>query len=621
MCGFAVVLQLRAGMPDLRHTIERMTAVIRHRGPDDEGDFFAGPVAMGFRRLSILDMSPLGHQPMPSDDGRVTLVYNGEIYNYVELREELQALGHRFKSTGDTEVLLRAYLEWGTDCVRRFNGMWAFVIHDQRRGKLFGSRDRFGMKPLYHYADRDHVMLGSEIKAIRASGLYRDAINWRTASRYLLEARLDDTADTFYENIRQIAAGTAFELDLDGRFRQWRYWSVDDVPFFVGGDPAQAFGELFEDAVRVHIRSDVPVGVHLSGGLDSTSIICALARQRERTGASGPLKAFSFIAPEFDESRYIDDTIAQTHATLIKLKTDPVRLWGLLREVLWYQDEPIYSMMPLVSYELMRLAATHGIKVVLNGQGADETLAGYGTYFGDYWCTLLGAGRVPQAWSEIGNHVAAHGGSRARLMLRQMRRMAQSGLGRVAPYRSLASWKRRRAHGKHEWYTPQLTEQLPDEKGNPTGTALNDALAYSVYRTPLPRILRIEDRNAMAHSIEARLPFLDCRLVSLAFGLPPNWRLRGPWNKYVLREAMRGRIPESVRTRVDKMGFPVPANRWFADALYEPVLDLLTSRHVRERGTYHVDSIIRDVQRHGRREVDVSGQIFDVAQFEVWSAL
>ena len=620
MCGFAVVVA--TGSASIASTIvERMTEVIRHRGPDDEGSFSSGSVAMGFRRLSILDMSPLGHQPMLSDDGKVALVYNGEIYNYVELRAELQALGHRFRSTGDTEVLLHAYLEWGTDCVERFNGMWAFVIHDQRSRTLFGSRDRFGMKPLYHYADRDHVMFASEIKAIRASGLYRGGINWRTASRYLLEARLDDTPETFYENIRQISAGTAFELTPDGKLRQWRYWSVHDAPAFDGDDPAQAFAELFEDAVRIHMRSDVPVGVHLSGGLDSTAIICALARQREQAGASGPLKAFSYIAPEFDESRYIADTIEQTRATLIRLKTDPVRLWGLLKEVLWYQDEPIYSMMPLVSYELMRLAAANDVKVILNGQGADETLAGYGTYFGDYWCTLLGAGQVPQVWSEIGNHVAAHGGSRPRLMLRQMRRMAQSRLGVVAPYRSLARWNRRRTHGRHAWYTRQLTEQLPEEARNGAGTGLNDALAYSVYRTPLPRILRIEDRNAMAHSIEARLPFLDCRLVSLAFGLPPDWRLRGPWNKYVLREAMRGRIPESVRTRVDKMGFPVPANRWFADALYEPVLDLLTSRHVRERGTYHVDSIIRDVQRHGRKEVDVSGQIFDVAQFEVWSAL
>jgi len=621
MCGFAVMLRLSAETFDSATVIERMTAVIRHRGPDDQGTFFSEPVAMGFRRLAILDMSPLAHQPMTTEDGEVTLVYNGEIYNYVELRSELEALGHRFKSSGDTEVLLRAYCQWGADCVTRFNGMWAFVIHDRRAGKLFGSRDRFGIKPLYRYADRDQVLFASEIKSIRASGLYSGGTNWRTASRYLLQGLLDDTPETFYEKIDQIAPGTAFELTLQGAFRQWRFWSLDELVLNRVDDPAKDFAELFEDAVRLHMRSDVPVGVHLSGGLDSTSIICASARLRQASRASGPLMAFSYIAPEFDESRYIADTIEQTRATLVKLQTDPMRLWGLLKEVLEFQDEPIYSMMPLVGYELMRLTAANGVKVILNGQGADETIAGYPSYFGDYWSSLLSAGRVAEAWREIGDHAAAHGGNRRPLFLRQLRRLAQSRLGGFGPYRRLARWKRRKQSMIHRWFTRQLTDQLPEEDRTAVATGLNDSLAYSVYRTPLPRILRVEDRNAMAHSIESRLPFLDYRLASLAFSLPLNWRMRGPWNKYVLREAMRGRIPESVRTRVDKMGFPVPANDWLAGVLHEPVLDLLSSRNVRERGIYHIDSIIGDLHRHRRRDVDMGGAIFDVAQFEMWLTL
>lgn len=621
MCGIAVMLRLSAHTPESASIIARMIGVIHHRGPDDEGTFFSGPVAMGFRRLSILDMSPLGHQPMTTENGEVTLVFNGEIYNYIELRSELEAHGHRFKSSGDTEVLLRAYCQWGTDCVTRFNGMWAFVIHDRRAGKLFGSRDRFGIKPLYRYADRDHVLFASEIKSIRASGLYQGGTNWRTASRYLLEGLLDDTPETFYANIDQIAPGMAFELTIEGGFRQWRYWSLDELSPATVDDPAGAFAELFEDAVRLHMRSDVPVGVHLSGGLDSTSIICASARLRQAARASGPLMAFSYIAPEFDESRYIADTIEQTHATLVRLQTDPLRLWGLLKEVLTYQDEPIHSMMPLVGYELMRLTAANGIKVILNGQGADETIAGYPSYFGDYWSSLLSAGRVAEAWREIGDYAAAHGGSRPRLMLRQLRRLAQSRLGEAGPYRSLAHWRRRKQYMNHRWFTRQLTDQLPERNRAGAVADLNDSLAYSVYRTPLPCYLRIEDRNAMAHSIESRLPFLDYRLASLTFRLPLNWRMRGPWNKYVLREAMRGRIPGSVRTRVDKMGFPVPANHWLAGVLHEPVLDLLSSRNVRERGIYHVDSIIGDLQRHRRREVDIGGAIFDVAQFEIWSTL
>src|SRR5688572_23564351 len=226
MCGFVVLFQLGTPESNSRAIVESMIASIRHRGPDDEGTFFSGAVAMGFRRLSILDMTPLGHQPMLSDDGEVALVFNGEIYNYVELRDELVQLGHSFKSTGDTEVLLHAYLQWGDDCVNRFNGMWAFVIHDRRRGRLFGSRDRFGMKPLYRCSDSNRMMFASEIKAIRASGLYSDAVNWRTATRYLLEGRLDDTPESFFAGIDQVPAGNAFEVTLDGKMRQWRYWSV-----------------------------------------------------------------------------------------------------------------------------------------------------------------------------------------------------------------------------------------------------------------------------------------------------------------------------------------------------------------------------------------------------------
>jgi asparagine synthase (glutamine-hydrolysing) len=621
MCGFAVLLQLGAGGPDSRQVIERMSGVIRHRGPDDEGEFFSGPVAMGFRRLSILDTSPHGHQPMVSDDGEVVLVFNGEIYNYLELRNELQARGHKFKSTGDTEVLLHAYLEWGTQCVNRFNGMWAFVFLDRRARKLFGSRDRFGIKPLYRYSSRGEVLFASEIKAIRASGLYRGGTNWRTASCYLLEGRLDDTPETFYAHIEQIAPGMAFELTLEGEFKQWRYWSVDEPVAFEGRDPAQAFSELFEDAVRLHMRSDVPVGVHLSGGLDSTSIICASARIRAAAGANGPLMAFSYIAPEFDESRYIKDTIDQTAATLVKLQSNPVRLWELMREVMRFQDEPIHSMTPLVGYELMRLSASSGIKVILNGQGADETIAGYGSYFSDYWCTLL-KGREPvRAWHEVGRYVAAHGGNQTRLYARQWRRLAQAWMTSVHIYRSAARWKRRRAITNDRWFTQELAKSLDvDDNGSPQ-VDLNSSLARSIYRHPLPLYLRIEDRNSMAHSIEARLPFLDYRLVSLSFGLPPEWRLRGPWNKYVLREAMRGRIPESVRTRIDKMGFPVPWRKWFADTLNEPILDLLNSRAVRERGIYNIPTVIDDVERHRRGEIDVTSKMFNVAQYEAWCAL
>jgi asparagine synthase (glutamine-hydrolysing) len=621
MCGFAAVVRFKPRMPELASIIDRMAGVIRHRGPDDEGRFIAEHVAMGFRRLSILDISPHGHQPMSTEDGDMTLVFNGEIYNYIELRRELEALGYRFRSSGDTEVLLAAYRHWGSECLTKLNGMWAFLIYDRRKRKLFGSRDRFGIKPLYRYSDSEYFLFASEIKSIRACGLYRGSTNWHTASRYLTEGRLDDTHETFYTGIEQVPAGTAFELTQNGRFTQWRYWSLEETAPFHSGDPARVFAELFEDAVRIHMRSDVPVGVHLSGGLDSTSIACASARVRDAAHATEPLKAFSYIAPEFDETRYIGDTLEQTGALLIKLCTDPTHLWDVLQEALWFQDEPMHSMTPLVGYELMRLSAANGVKVILNGHGADEAIGGYGSYFGDYWCTLLRRGNARQAWDEIGNYVAAHGGKRTHLYMRQWRRLAQERMGAAWIYRRAARWNRRRTDAKGAWFSPGLPRCETPEERIARPADLNARLAHSVYRCPLPLYLRIEDRNSMAHSVEARLPFLDHRLVSLCFSLPAEWHLRGPWNKYVLREAMRGRIPESVRSRIDKMGFPTPAGGWFADTLYTPILDMLNSRAARERGIYDTTVIMRDMERHRRGEIDITQKISDVAQFEAWCSL
>jgi len=621
MCGFSVALRLGPGIADLGEVVERMTEVIRHRGPDDEGTFLSGPVAMGFRRLSILDLSPLGHQPMLSDEGQVVLVFNGEIYNYLELRSELLALGHRFKSTGDTEVLLHAYLQWGTDCVNKFNGMWAFVIYDRREGKLFGSRDRFGIKPLYRYRAADCWLFGSEIKAIRASGLCEDEINWPVAADYLINGRLDASAQTFYTEIEQVRPATAFEVDREGAYREWPYWRLEDAPAVDPRDPAAAFAELFEDAMRLHMRSDVPVGVHLSGGLDSTSIICSSARWRAIQKAPGSLMAFCYQAQEFDESALIADTVRQTEATMFDLETSPQAVWDDLSCMLRFQDEPVHSVTPIIGYQLMRLTARHGLKVVLNGQGADETLAGYPSYFRDYWNTLLRDGRIGETWHEIGSYVAVHGGRQSGLLLRQLRHYLQGKLHKSDSYRRLASWNDRRSAHSDGWFSAGLSRYLPARRSDGGCGDLNESLSRSIRDEPLPLYLRVEDRNSMAHSVEARVPFLDYRLVSFAYRLPANWRMRGPWNKFLLREAMRGRIPEAVRARPAKLGFPVPLSKWLVGPLYEAFRERITSRQARERGIYNVDSIVRDLDRHRRGEVDVSANLFRVAQFEIWSEL
>ena len=620
MCGVAAVAMLD-GRPAPADIVRRMTKALEHRGPDDEGLHLSGSVALGFRRLSILDLTPSGHQPMSTPDGSVTIVFNGEIYNYIELRTELEARGRTFKSSGDTEVLLQAYCEWGAQCLPKLNGMWAFLVHDKRRQVIFGSRDRFGIKPLYRYQSAGAVVLASEIKAIRASGLYKSSTNWRTAARYLLEDRLDDNMETFYEGIVQVGAGAAFELDLRGNYREWQFWSLDDIAKSPAAEPAEAFAELFEDAVRLHMRSDVPVGVSLSGGLDSTSIICASARIRAASGAKGDLQAFCYMAPEFDETDYIMATVRQTGAKLHKLDATAQGLWADFERMLWFQDEPVHGMPALIGYQLMKLAAHHGLKVMLNGQGADETIGGYPSYFRDYWHTLLSTGHPLRTWKEIDAYVAGHGGNRTALALRQVRHLAQVRLGRSGPYRALRR-ACRRLRRSDPWFSPELSTSLPVERdADGTRWDLDGVLVHDVTRSPMPLYLRVEDRNSMAHSIEARLPFLDYRLVTLMFTLDPEWKLRGQWNKYVLRQAMRGRIPEPVRMRIDKMGFPVPWRQWAAKDLHGPMHDIITSRQARERGIYDIEAILRDFERCRRGEGDFSHRMFNAVAFELWAGM
>lgn len=620
MCGIAVAIGLNGRMIE-RSAVERMTASLFHRGPDDSGIYLDASVGMGFRRLSILDLSEAGHQPMVTADQQYVLVFNGEIFNYVELRSELKALGYEFRSSGDSEVLLAAYREWGRECLQKLNGMWAFVIFDRRRRCLFGSRDRFGVKPLYVSRGGGVVQFASEIKALRASGYVKTGINWKTAAAFLLEGRLDSQGETFYDGIEQIPPGSGFEVGLDGSWEQWLFWSLDNLSPSLLENPAERFADLFEDSVRIRMRSDVPIGVCLSGGLDSTAIICAAARQQGEGGARSTeaLQAFCYMAKEFDESRYIADTLTQTHAQLRQLETSPSELWSDLQKLLWFQDEPVHTMTAVVGYQLMRLAASHGIRVVLNGQGADETIGGYSSYFQDYWVSLIRQGRVGDAWQAISDYSHAHGGSAPQRLRDAAVRCFSWELHKVRAYREWAHARRHAKLRENPWFSHELLSHADRGEDSPPVATLSHALKQSVTSAPLPLYLRIEDRNSMAHSVEARLPFLDYRLVSFVCGLPDEWKVRGPWNKYVLREGMRGRMPESVRGRVDKMGFPTASKKWFAHDLYEPLRDVLGSQTVRERGIYNTTVILADLERHRKGEADFANRLFHIAEFELLS--
>jgi asparagine synthase (glutamine-hydrolysing) len=616
MCGFAGIVA-RPGRSVSPEVLASMGATIRHRGPDDDGSWRDERVGLTFRRLSILDLSPAGHQPMESDDGRFILVFNGEIYNFAELRAELAGLGHRFRSQGDSEVLLHAYMQWGRECVARLNGMWAFLVYDRAAGVVFGSRDRFGVKPLYRAEADGQILVASEIKALRAAGAGREP-DWSRVADWLASGPIDQSiADgrTFFAGITEIAPATAFEVTLDGTWREWTYWSLDAIERRPHPAPAEAFAELFDDAVRLQARADVPVGVSLSGGLDSTAIICALTRAR---GDAEPVNAFCFFSDEHDERRYIDATLEYTGARLHPVRVSPAGLFDVLGDVLHYHDEPVHSLSAVIGYEIMRAARASGIKVMLGGQGADETLAGYPSYFDDYWTSLVRRGAQDRAGGEIAEWAGVHGPRPdevlARIVARARRWAWQS---RVPGYLAVANARDLRRRRRHPWFTPDVMRRVAAPRpAAPDG--LSDSLRLSVFGAPLPLYLRVDDRNSMAHGVEGRVPFLDHRLVELAFSLPEEWLLRGPWNKYVLRQAMRGRAPAVVHERADKMGFPHPRRRWFGEDLAEPIGDILSSGAFASRGIYDVARVRDDFARHRRGEADVSVELFATVQLERW---
>lgn len=621
MCGFAVVFGVMPAA-ERRIVLQRMVASLVHRGPDADGCMHVDNVSMGFRRLAIIDTSTASDQPMFSIDGELVIVFNGEIYNYIELRAELERAGYVFRSRGDTEVLLYAYRHWGKACLARLRGMWAFVIFDRRDGKLFVSRDRFGIKPLYIYRRDGLWLIASEIKAIRASGCYAGEVNWQVAARYLVSGALDDQPSTFFTGITPVESATLLELLPDGTFVQSRYWAPPNGEAAESRESAEQAGEeyaaLFEETIRMHSRSDHPVAVHLSGGLDSTSILCELARAQATAAPGAKLLAFSFLHSAFDERAYIEETVRQTGAQWTPLRQTSKQMWAQFPRLLEAHDEPAHSMTALVSFALMSDTASRGIRVVMSGQGADETLAGYPWYFTPYWQELLANGRLGTFFNETRDYATRHRQPFAAIVFKQLKTHLQAALGRSCVYRRLRD--ARQACRAHPWFSAELNAMVPPPIHHMSAEppSLRGALVRSIQSDALPIYLRVEDRNSMAHSIEVRVPFLDHRLVELALRLPSGRLLQGGWNKLLLRTAMQRRIPESIRTRPDKMGFPTPAADWIRSELADEFAALVHDRSLDDIPVFNSARIRQDFGKFMDGDTRFAGPLFRVAQFVLW---
>lgn len=626
MCGFVAFLGLgRAASARSEAWMRRLTDSIAHRGPDDAGTAIEGPALLGFRRLSIIDRSSASHQPMRASDGRHAIVFNGEIYNYVELRDELAALGHRFRTTGDTEVLLTAYRQWGEQAVERLRGMFAFCIVDHDRRQIVIARDRMGIKPLYAARTIDGVLFASELKAIRRAGIGTHAPNMSRFARFLAAGRteeLGDGSETFLDGVEQVQAGEQWVLGFDGDERRRRYWS----PLALPDRPLSGVEELraaFDDAIRVHLRADVPVGIMLSGGMDSVSIACRwTALAHGGRAEPGRVQAFCYVSAEYDEKAQLEDTLARTGITPNYLHDgDAQALAALLPHAVWHHDEPFQSPTVLVGYGLYALAASRGIKVVLSGQGADEALGGYPAFNQNLLLSLLMQGRLVELMRQASTLHRLGAPSVEQQLLRTVLMLRSRVLGRVGYYTAGVSRRRAYAEPGYALLGDEMRDHLVrshrDVVERPLGSALRMALADGT----LPHYLRVEDRNSMAHGVEARVPFLDHPFVELAMRLPDDLRLWDGWNKRALREAMRGLIPDSVVTRRQKFGFPTSARGWLAGEWFPRLQAMLLDGELVARGWVRRDVLARYLEEHRRLEADHTSVLFAAKQVETWLKL
>ncbi|TML12464.1 MAG: asparagine synthase (glutamine-hydrolyzing) [Actinobacteria bacterium] len=613
MCGICGIVAL--GRPAETDTVGRIAAELDHRGPDGDGSYSAEGVALGFRRLAIIDLSDAGMQPFTSTDGALRLVHNGEVYNYRELRRELEAKGRRFHSATDTEVILAAYEEWGDRCVERFNGMWAFALWDGRRRRLFCSRDRFGVKPFYYRFDAGRFVFASEPRAFRGDPETRLEPNPRAIRDYLDQAYLDHTEETFFAGIRKLPPAHSLAVDENG-LRVSRYWSLEEhePP---GGDAAEALRELFLDSIRLRLRSDVPAGTALSGGLDSSAIAVTvdhlLHTEKENAVAVGPRqRTFTayFEVPGFDERPYAEAVVGRTTAEPHWITFGPEELAGDLPSIVEALGEPFGSTSICAGWYVMREARRAGVTVMLDGQGGDEVLAGYRAHLGFRLADLLAAGRIRELGEELRSFHGVH--SASALVTAMSRPFAPEALTRLV---------RSRARGAGALVHPDLRglAPVPAANGSPFPDRLRRHQQLILTRRGLPELLRYEDRNSMAHSIEARVPFLDYRLVELCFSLPGGELIGGGRTKDVLRRALGDLIPPIVRERRDKLGFVTPERTWLRGKLGELAGDVFSSRSFAERGFVDARAARRRLERHRRGEVEAGMELWRALNVELWA--
>ncbi|HVG30158.1 MAG TPA: asparagine synthase (glutamine-hydrolyzing) [Pyrinomonadaceae bacterium] len=631
MCGInGIAFSSRSGRRVEADALVRMRDCLTHRGPDDSGYYIDGPVGLGHRRLSIVDVAA-GHQPMSNEDGTLRIVYNGEIYNHADFRAGLEARGHQYRTHCDTETILHLYEEEGARAVERLRGMFAFAIWDERRRELFIARDRLGVKPLYYvHAGDGSLFFASEIKALLAARAVAPELNYPALPDYLAN-HATSGEETLFSGVKRLLPGHTL-LWRDGEVRIEKYWDLQySAVAGDGGDAAPRgdrdyvaqWSEMFRTSVRLRLMADVPLGMFLSGGIDSSAIAAVMSGM-----VSEPIKTFSVAfaereANELHYARMVSEKFKTDHHEII---VSPEEFFAALPKLIWHEDEPLAHPASVPLYFVSRLAAAH-VKVVLTGEGSDEMLAGYYRYrktvynlsLGARYHRLMPANLRGLIGRSIENLPAA---SPVR------RKLTRTFLCLPPDIESLyfdnfGVFNLRR---QRELLTPAARERvgaLDPYAGVRTLLAQTDAetllnrLLYADTKTYLHELLMKQDQMSMAASIESRVPFLDHKLVELTARLPERMKLRGMTTKHVLRESMKGVLPEPILTR-SKMGFPVPLGAWFRGPFRRLVDDYVLGERTLSRGLFAPDFVRDLAARHQSGAEDHAERLWMLVNFEMW---
>jgi asparagine synthase (glutamine-hydrolysing) len=561
--------------------------IVAHRGPDGRGwrEFASptGPVALGHRRLAIIDVSDAGLQPMSDASGRYQLVFNGELYNYLELRQEMRARGEVFFTESDSEVLLRAYMLWGDAALERMRGMFAFLIWDDREKRLFAARDRYGIKPLYVVQGPQGIAFASEIKQLLGLPGVSGRMNIARVHDFLAAGVIDHTAETLFEGIGQLRGGECIAIEagrglpLQTRLQRWYPATAGEFQLSEA-EAGERFRNLLTDSVRLHLRSDVPVGSCLSGGLDSSAIVCLMSQFLDSGRGGNKVNTVSacYAEKSVDEKPFMDAVVAhaQTEPHFIFPKAEDV--FAKAADITWHQDEPFGSSSIFAQWCVFEEARRAGVKVMLDGQGADEQLAGYHGGFPYYMADLTRRRQFGRLLRTIVERNRYHGVS--------LKEQLQHYVVPLLPKRLAEALRQKhRVTVQHDWLGTNLIRKHGNGKGAlqlasdlldlPTVTDIRTLCIVLTYSANLQMLLHWEDRNSMAHSIEARVPFLDHPLVEFDLALGNNHKIVGGDTKRVLRVGMTGILPEVVRQRRDKLGFATPEQVWFRGPLRGLITD------------------------------------------------